>query len=249
MSNRVCITLFLCVLIESSTAQETSWAVTISARSGEYLDAVTALGVSETATDGYDGPPLDIPNMPPFSPPFIDVYIPHADWGNYAANYAVDFRSPETTSQEWVLHINGSDLIENIQLSIIDTAECRLWDLMYVSDAETVVIQADDTTIVVLDSSEDTQFSIIADFFGLPGDTNFDGSIDILDVVLIVNIIISNEGMNNCVNWAADLVDDDTIDILDIVTLVNLIMNRMTPNISNYSLENDSSVLISRTTN
>ncbi len=52
------------------------------------------------------------------------------------------------------------------------------------------------------------------------GDINNDESIDILDVVLIVNIILDGE-----FNQPADLNSDGTIDILDVVQLVNIILN------------------------
>jgi len=54
----------------------------------------------------------------------------------------------------------------------------------------------------------------------IQGDVNNDESIDILDVVLIVNIILDGE-----FNQPADLNSDGTIDILDVVQLVNIILN------------------------
>ena len=52
------------------------------------------------------------------------------------------------------------------------------------------------------------------------GDINNDGIINVLDVVMIVNIVLSNE-----YNELADLNSDDSIDILDVVQLVNIILN------------------------
>jgi len=54
----------------------------------------------------------------------------------------------------------------------------------------------------------------------IQGDVNNDESIDILDVVLILNIILDGE-----FNQPADLNSDGTIDILDVVQLVNIILN------------------------
>ena len=50
--------------------------------------------------------------------------------------------------------------------------------------------------------------------------TIIDGIINILDVVQVVNLILSNE-----YNSSADLNSDTTVDILDIVQLVNIILN------------------------
>ncbi len=52
------------------------------------------------------------------------------------------------------------------------------------------------------------------------GDINNDGSIDVLDIVSSVNLILNNEYNNS-----ADLNSDNSINVLDIVQLVNIILN------------------------
>ena len=52
------------------------------------------------------------------------------------------------------------------------------------------------------------------------GDINEDGEINIQDVILLVNLVLSSEYNN-----LADLNSDSTVDILDIVQLVNIILN------------------------
>jgi hypothetical protein len=52
------------------------------------------------------------------------------------------------------------------------------------------------------------------------GDINNDGAIDILDIVMVVNIILSGE-----FDQIADLNGDSIINVLDIVQLVNIILN------------------------
>ena len=52
------------------------------------------------------------------------------------------------------------------------------------------------------------------------GDVNGDGEINILDIVLLTNIILSNE-----YDGIADINDDGVINVLDIVLLVDLILN------------------------
>ncbi len=54
----------------------------------------------------------------------------------------------------------------------------------------------------------------------LVGDVNGDGILNILDVVIIVNLILSGE-----FTTSADLNEDGIINILDIVQLVNLILS------------------------
>ena len=51
------------------------------------------------------------------------------------------------------------------------------------------------------------------------GDLNYDGILNIQDVILIVNLVLSSE-----YNSFADLNSDDIVDILDLVVLVNIII-------------------------
>ena len=57
------------------------------------------------------------------------------------------------------------------------------------------------------------------------GDINFDDSIDILDVVMMVNIILGNFNPTDDQHNAADLNTDDVINVLDVVQIVNLILS------------------------
>ena len=55
----------------------------------------------------------------------------------------------------------------------------------------------------------------------LAGDVNFDGTLDILDLVGLANLILSNEYLSS-----GDMNQDEQLDILDIVSLVNVILNQ-----------------------
>ena len=55
----------------------------------------------------------------------------------------------------------------------------------------------------------------------LLGDVNFDESLDVLDVILIVNIILGPSDYNPI----ADLDQSNGIDVLDIIMLINIILN------------------------
>ena len=57
--------------------------------------------------------------------------------------------------------------------------------------------------------------------FGINGDINGDGALKILDVVIIVNQILSNEYQES-----SDLNDDGSLNILDIIQMINLILER-----------------------
>ena len=53
------------------------------------------------------------------------------------------------------------------------------------------------------------------------GDVNGDNSIDILDVVLAVNIVLGTAGFSQ----AADMNDDGIVNVLDVIQLINLILS------------------------
>ena len=72
--------------------------------------------------------------------------------------------------------------------------------------------------------------SIINDLIGnsnlMLGDINFDGMINVLDIVNLVNIILGvTINPPEDVLYAADMNQDETIDVLDIVLTVNLVLN------------------------
>ena len=60
---------------------------------------------------------------------------------------------------------------------------------------------------------------------GMQGDVNFDGEINILDIVMVVNFAIFIEEPSDSQFWASDINDDGEINILDIVQLAFIILN------------------------
>lgn len=61
--------------------------------------------------------------------------------------------------------------------------------------------------------------------YGLPGDLNADGTVNVVDVVLMVSIILLYEDMTEYHVLVGDFVEDGTISILDLVVLVEIILN------------------------
>ena len=56
------------------------------------------------------------------------------------------------------------------------------------------------------------------------GDTNLDGTLNVLDVIILVNFIINNEDLNSDQLYISDINDDQSINVLDVILLVNLIL-------------------------
>jgi len=73
-----------------------------------------------------------------------------------------------------------------------------------------------DTQIITISPHTITEHNIV---FGILGDINGDGVLNILDIVLVMNLILSGEYVES-----SDLSGDGMLNILDIVQLVNLIL-------------------------
>ena len=56
----------------------------------------------------------------------------------------------------------------------------------------------------------------------LPGDLNFDTTLNVLDVIILVNMVLGFESPNYS---AGDINSDSVINILDVVSLVSLILD------------------------
>ena len=56
-------------------------------------------------------------------------------------------------------------------------------------------------------------------------DINLDSTLDILDVILLLNFILEIEIPNDDQIWLSDTNSDGLLNILDIITLVNIILN------------------------
>ena len=61
--------------------------------------------------------------------------------------------------------------------------------------------------------------------YGMLGDLNQDEILNVLDIVITVNLILSIIEPTSYQQYAADINTDGTINVLDVVQLVNLILN------------------------
>ena len=87
---------------------------------------------------------------------------------------------------------------------------------------DVLMTQTDGTKIPLASAS--FSVTVIQQSEGTPGDADGDGTIDVADVVAIVNYILGHSGAS-FVESAADVDGDGTIDVADVVTLVNKILN------------------------
>ena len=68
-------------------------------------------------------------------------------------------------------------------------------------------------------------FSCLDDNCNSNGDVNLDNSIDVLDIVSIVNAIVGSDSLNEQEQCSADINEDNSVDVLDIVLIVSIILN------------------------
>ena len=61
-------------------------------------------------------------------------------------------------------------------------------------------------------------------FVGLKGDANDSGSVDILDVMALINSILSDEELTPESSWAMDMDFSENLNVLDVTKLVNFIL-------------------------
>ena len=76
---------------------------------------------------------------------------------------------------------------------------------------------------ITIDFTKSFMYDLVCSSDLILGDINSDGEINILDVVILVNIIISEDFSDQNL-LVADLNSDGTINILDVVLLVNLVL-------------------------
>jgi hypothetical protein len=94
-------------------------------------------------------------------------------------------------------------------------------DTIEVKDAngDEVELDEDDMSFIMPDS--DVTITVTWKLAGVKGDVNGNGTVDISDVVALVNAILNDES-----NDAYDVSGDNAVDINDVVALVNLILGQ-----------------------
>ncbi|NQU66994.1 MAG: hypothetical protein HQ510_03540 [Candidatus Marinimicrobia bacterium] len=89
---------------------------------------------------------------------------------------------------------------------------------------ENIIIQQDNVEIPSSGGCGEYQFIWVDNWCFEPGDINSDGIIDILDLVAIVEFIVTGESGHDFI-FCGDVNNDQTLDILDILQIVQIILN------------------------
>lgn len=78
-------------------------------------DTAAFLGVSPTATEGFDNR-YDLRRPPSTEDEYVTVVFTHGDWGNNSGNYASDVRGIAATGQSWKVSVECSQPGANVTL-------------------------------------------------------------------------------------------------------------------------------------
>ena len=130
----------------------------------------------------------------------------------------------DQASGNWDVYYGMRDIItgemQNIQKINND-------DTNYVQKDQ-IIYMYDDTLYLFWSDQRDGSYEIYLSkgesTFITPGDINQDLSIDILDVIILVNFILGQQEPTNIQFMAADINEDNIINIQDVILLINLIL-------------------------
>ena len=118
-----------------------------------------------------------------------------------------------------------TDSLESISyfdnVGIIEWEEWSLSEVLYPNDYYYYQIKSSSNQVDITLKEKSyyfgEQFSI--------GDNNFDGSIDVIDIILIINISIDIYIPSNEEFAASDANQDGSVNVLDIIELINIIIS------------------------
>jgi hypothetical protein len=119
-----------------------------------------------------------------------------------------------------------SNDINFLLIAIDSTNQVDLIPLANDESSTPINLLADNTNILIANSNYnnpdpiDIYYTVSIDDSNLIGDSNLDGSVDVLDVVYIVNTILSDG-----YNVYGDMNSDGELNVVDIVLLMDIILS------------------------
>jgi hypothetical protein len=152
---------------------------------------------------------------------------------NYTGEIENSYVAPENDILEAIIHNNGWGAGWYIYTLLYNDVEI-ISDNIFINPFENSTLNIDLNTIDINSGSiltfeiypenapekhQSVDFSIYSS--SLLGDLNNDGTLNILDIVILANLILAGDGSNP----AGDLNDDGSQNILDIVLIINIILD------------------------
>ena len=91
----------------------------------------------------------------------------------------------------------------------------------FVGDDHVPFMDSNATMDITVEFTRDFMVDFVCPYEGIMGDLNDDGTLNVQDIIIMVNIILGIEEYNE----AADLSGDGIINVLDVIQLMNLILD------------------------
>ena len=117
---------------------------------------------------------------------------------------------------------SGSSIVHFDDVGIIEWEDWNYNnDILYPNDYYYYQIRS--TSEIVNITIEEKSYFYEEDF--IVGDINFDGLVNVIDIVIMINIAIGEYEPSNIEFATSDVNEDGSINVLDIVELVNIILS------------------------
>tara|TARA_R110002020_G_scaffold274391_2_gene489574 strand:- start:2633 stop:7216 length:4584 start_codon:yes stop_codon:yes gene_type:complete len=138
--------------------------------------------------------------------------------------FGLDYTQDNTVNGQIALkYFVVTEVVKSVDSLQVKLLQQHLYDENFIEDNPTYnfLYNVEDSEAVSEDPEDSSEDSTDFDFDFLPGDVNFDGLVDVLDVVQIINQVISQESaLTN-----SDYNQDGATNILDVVSMVNQIID------------------------
>ena len=146
----------------------------------------------------------------------IGLQVDQYDGDYFENNISYKFKKPFTS--DWLsLESNNN----NLSGDLLDGEEI-LFQVQV--NSENMPLGNYSANILIVTNTEDVNIPVnleVSNTAGIPGDLNGDSTINITDIVLLINSILSNQSYNP----SSDLNSDGSINVTDIVLLVNIVLS------------------------
>ena len=113
------------------------------------------------------------------------------------------------------MSVAGSGAIHDRMMELGNNSSLLTWEGI----GHTPFISSSSYMDETIQFSSEFMYDLVCSQIGITGDLNQDESINVLDIVILVNLILSSD-----YNSTADLNGDSTLNVLDVVLLVNIVL-------------------------
>ena len=158
------------------------------------------------------------------------IGIDNLGWSNQANKSALGARVYVSTSDKVIMREviagKGHNNMEPLELHFGIGESVTIDQIRIIWPSREYYSNAPKETIFDGPIEPNKSYRIVEDIgmVGIKGDVNFDNSVNVIDIVAIVNEILLDPSLNQNQLWAGDMVYSGSLDILDLVSLIEFIL-------------------------